>query len=532
MSATSAPASSQNRRILSGVGPPGRCPSLYYSYLTGNGPNSGNAVNLVWLKRDLRATDHQPLARAAALGPTAALFIVEPEWQLSQEFSWSHYRFALECLRDLEAELAALQIPLIVRYGEALSVLSELQQVSPICGLFSHEETGLDWSYKRDIKVKSWCRERAIPWQEFRQFGVIRGLKSRDQWSKEREKIVLRKLIPAQGQGPVNCPWKSEGLKWELLKGQSLIPEPQRGGRQEAKKIWERFLDQGLTDYIKRISSPNTAFEGCSRISPYLSWGSLSLSEVFSDLRNVRPQGRDPRAIERSRRHLESRLSWHCHFIQKLESEPEIEFQNFNRKFDGLRESEWNEERFHAWCRGETGFPMIDACMRALHRHGWINFRMRAMLMSFASYQLWLHWRRPAQFLAKYFLDFEPGIHFSQVQMQSGVTGINTVRIYSPAKQQRDQDPDGSFIRQYLPELASLNPSDLANPSEIPPLLARQLGFKLGRDYPEPIVDPTESFKLAQRRIFQWRGRAPVREASREVFERHGSRKKQEWVKR
>jgi deoxyribodipyrimidine photo-lyase len=276
------------------------------------------------------------------------------------------------------------------------------------------------------------------------------------------------------------------------------------------------FEDRGEF-YSGSISSPNTANEGCSRFSPYLAWGAVSLSEVHAGIQKKRMALQAfsrPGKWMRSLEQFESRLWWHCHFIQKLESNPSMEFQNVNPKFDGMRESEFDESKFEAWCKGETGFPMIDACMRALHRDGWINFRMRAMLLSFATYQLWLHWRKPAIYLARQFVDFEPGIHYPQVQMQAGVTGINTIRIYSPKKQFLDQDPEGVFVRRNIPELARVPVSDLAEPHLMPPLLQLESGFQAGVHYPLPIVDPDESYRLAKERIFARKDQKPVKHRS------------------
>jgi len=167
---------------------------------------------------------------------------------------------------------------------------------------------------------------------------------------------------------------------------------------------------------------------------------------------------------------------------------------------------------------------MIDACMRALHRHGWINFRMRAMLISFASYQLWLHWKRLTEYLARQFIDFEPGIHYSQIQMQSGVTGVNTICIYSPEKQLIEQDPEGSFVRKHVPELQALSMNDLIDPGAMPPLLQMSSGFKLWETYPHPIVDPKLSYVQAGGRIFAWKKQIGVREASQQTLTKRGSR--------
>ena len=134
---------------------------------------------------------------------------------------------------------------------------------------------------------------------------------------------------------------------------------------------------------------------------------------------------------------------------------------------------------------------------------------MRAMLMSFASYHLWLHWRPTSVVLATQFLDFEPGIHFSQAQMQSGTTGINAVRIYSPTKQVHDQDPRGVFIRRYVPELEGIPDAYLAEPWKMPPLEQIACGIVIGKTYPPPIVDHAEAVAEAKRRIFAKR-RSPA----------------------
>lgn len=406
-------------------------------------------MNIVWFKRDFRVHDHEPLKRAIGLGPTVGLCIVEPEWLDSAEFSWDHFRFFLDGLAELKTDLQALGVPLVIRSGSAIPVFNELLHQHPIHKIFSHEETGLEWSFRRDLAMKSWCRDRGIPWQESRQFGVIRGLKDRDLWAEKRQQIIERKPLTTIAQNPQTSPWPLGELPSDELRGKSLKTDAQKGGTSEAKKLLQSFLGQRGQEYFREISSPNSAFESCSRLSPYIAWGHISLTQIHEALlRKQQSLEREPFETRKywqlSLKNFESRLWWHCHFVQKLESEPAIEFQNFNRQFDGLRESAWDEAKFQAWCQGRTGFPLIDACMRALHQHGWINFRMRAMLMSFATYQLWLHWKKPAIYLAQHFLDFEPGIHYSQVQMQSGVTGINTIRIYSPKKQLQDQDPESA----------------------------------------------------------------------------------------
>jgi len=302
--------------------------------------------------------------------------------------------------------------------------------------------------------------------------------------------------------------------------GRTLQP----AGERAAHATLRSFLDGRGHDYRRALSSPLSAAEGCSRLSPHLAFGTVSMRTVHQAT-EAAIAGSADRGMAYALRGFAGRLRWHCHFMQKLEDEPAIEFRNFARACDGLREDSFDDTRFAAWCAGRTGYPMVDACMRSLLATGWLNFRMRAMLVSFASYHLWLHWRPTGLFLARQFLDFEPGIHWSQMQMQSGTTGINTLRIYSPTKQALDQDPQGAFIRRWVPELARVPLPWLARPWLMDAATQQAAGCRIGPDYPAPIVNEKQALQAARERLFGLRATPQARAEADAVQARHGSRR-------
>ena len=175
--------------------------------------------------------------------------------------------------------------------------------------------------------------------------------------------------------------------------------------------------------------------------------------------------------------------------------------------------------------RGTELYEQYQERLRSLNATGWLNFRMRAMLVSFASYHLWLHWRPTGLHLARQFTDFEAGIHWSQMQMQSGTTGINTLRMYSPTKQAQDQDPEGLFIRRWVPELSKVPLPYLATPWKMDESVQRVAACKVGVDYPQPIVDDKAAMKAAKDRMYGLRQTQQSREEAGAVLARHGSRK-------
>ncbi len=492
------------------------------------------SIAIVWFKRDLRIHDHEPLSLAADLQEQGIkvlpLYIVEPDYWALPDSSARHWRFVSQSLQELNQALSNLGQGLIIEYNDALSVFEALSEKFSIEAIHSHQESGNLWTYQRDKDIAIWCIKNNIKWHESEPYGVFRRFNDRDHWAHYWETYMARnKSIAPESllsiKTPLN-PFSLPQLDLALLEDDEneFI---QLGGRSQALVCFNSFIEERGRSYSYHMSSPLTAFTGCSRISPHISFGTISLREVVQKLRKHLKKPELNNTWKKSLRSFDSRLHWHCHFIQKLETEALFETHNMLQIFNGLREDEFNEDYFEAWKTGNTGYPFIDACMRCLRHTGWLNFRMRAMLVSFSSYQLWLHWQRPAWHLAQCFTDYEPGIHYSQIQMQSGTTGINTMRIYNPVKQSQDQDPKGIFIKRWIPELSKVFDNFVHEPWTMPLNMQKEKGCILGKDYPEPIVDHVVALREARARFTDFKKLHPdFWEHAKALNHKHGSRRK------
>ncbi len=500
-------------------------------------------IHLVWFKRDLRIRDHPALTAAAAHGPVLCLYIYEPDLLNAPDHDAMHLAFVNECLDDLEQSLAERSVVLHRRTGEVAVVFAALQselaalpEPARIATIWATEETTGWTAYQRDRAVRGWCRESGIALRELPQSGVVRRLASRDGWATA---WAARMAAP-----PLPAPRRIEGVSL-TQRGYAFAPSSlpganiariavQHGGERIARATLRSFLRERGLDYRRAMSSPVTAPNACSRLSAWLSTGAISVRTcehaARARLQQLHAEAASGEAVDPrwlgSISSFRSRLRWHCHFMQKLEDQPTLEFETMCDAYVGVRdESHVDHQSLDAWYEGRTGYPLIDACMRSVRATGWLPFRMRAMVMSFASYHLWLHWRHSGVLLARHFLDFEPGIHYSQCQMQSGVTGINAIRIYNPVRQALEQDPDGTFIRQWVPELADLPASALAEPHTLPAMLQQMYGVEIGVTYPAPIVDNLQAMRSARDRIWAVRRAPGTREAARRVYDKLGSRK-------
>jgi len=492
-------------------------------------------VQAVWFKRDLRITDHAPLLRAAQSGPLLCFYVLEPGLWAQPDSSRQHFHFVLEALRDLYKRLRSHGVRLHILVGEATEVLEQVHKETAFTDLHSHEETGNDWTFGRDKAVATWCKSRQVNWHEVPQFGVVRGLKDRSQWQRALQRHMAAPMSASLADvliDPIALPEPQRPLPSADTLGLAAA-EPsqrQRGGETVARDVFLDFLAERSQRYRGGISSPLRAPDACSRLSTYITWGCLSLREVVQATRLVASDTNLAAAHRKGLKAFASRLAWHCHFIQKLESEPAIEWRNMHRGYDDLRELDFDPALFDALKRAQTGWPLVDACVRMLNETGWLNFRMRAMLVSVAAYPLWLHWRPVGLWLAQQFLDYEPGIHWSQLQMQSGTTGINTTRVYNPVKQAQDQDPDGVFVRHWLPAMRRVPDTWLFEPWKMPASVQAACGVTVGKDIPMPIVDLTLATRQAKDRLHARRKQPDVRAAKAAVIEKHASRRQTSWL--
>lgn len=446
---------------------------------------------IVWFRNDLRISDNPALAAAVQeADQVIPLFIFNDSLLNGKHASSNRNRFLLECLQNLDDTLQNVGGRLFIRRGEAAPVLTELVKQTDATAVYCAADY-TPFALHRDKQVKAVLAEAGVALRLFPGRLIVDSFKDLHTKAGSPHKIFTpfyknwlqlerRKLAPE-----INALAVPENLEPGMLPELSAITETDllspnvlKGGEAAACARFEQYMIDGVHAYHQ--TNNLIALNATSRLSPYLHFGCLSPLEAEIKL----PDGEGPNAWRRQ-------LAWRDFYNYVLFHYPDNaqqEFQTVYRDFPW----DYNEAFLTAWQTGKTGYPIVDACMRQLLKEGWMHNRGRLIVGSFLTKDLGLDWRLGEQFFMQMLLDGDEANNNGNWQWIASV-GVDPApvfrRLYNPTSQQANYDPEGAYVRRYVPELINVPDKYLAEPWKMPEDVQAEVGCRIGAEYPAPIVD-------------------------------------------
>lgn len=462
---------------------------------------------IVWIRRSLREYDNKALVEASKEHEEVIPFyVVDDEYFRSAELGYPRVKFWRESLEALKDSLQEDSRDLVVRKGEPIEQLEDIV-----------EETGADKVYfNRDYSP--YARDRDQRAQEL----DVEVESFKDIVMFEKEEILTNSGTPYKVYTYYSKKWfgkekprpqqpedytvpdiESEEIPGLEDLGYEKPEELEWGwepGREGGRKRLEEFRDRILEYDEKRDLA---AEEGTSKLSPHLKFGTVSIREVFWEAERIK--ARNPDTDISGIKTWQEELAWRDFYMQMLYNFPETTEEAMQEQF---RSIDWDGkdeagDKWERWEEGRTGFPFVDAGMRQLKKTGWMHNRLRMVVTCFACKDLWLDWRDVHDYFSRSFVDAELASMIGGIQWaySIGTDAQPYFRVFNPWKQGEDYDPEGEYIRKYVPELSEVPDKYIHRPHEMPQEVQEEADCVIGEDYPEPIIDHDQEREKAVKRF-------------------------------
>jgi len=467
---------------------------------------------IVWFRRDLRIADHAPVYRAALRGAVIPVFVFDRAMLHHPETAPARVEFLLQALHGLDQELRDRGGRLILRFGDPVDVLPNLIRETEADGIYAHIDFERIYGRVRDARLSRTLAEQNLKIRWFEPLGTTDELipypDYRDLWYAHME----AEQIPTPTRIDVPDDVWSETIPTLAELGHVSDGKPIPPATiHDARQLLQEFLDEKSDRYYWQLSYPSA--EATTGLSPHIKFGVISIRECYQTAKAIEPIT-DWR-VERSQKQLIARIRWGSGFAQRFRYMPQLEVRSLYSVFD-QDGWEFDEELYQAWQEGQTGFPIVDAAARCLKATGgWkeLNFRSRALYSSFLSNLLGMDWRYGALHFMRHLIDGDCPIDHYQWAMQAGVTHCvdkTWTRIYNPEQTAVDRcDPDGFFIKRWVPELEHLSPEFLGSPPPVKGYPNPILNYKKARQNRVKQLERQRKKFLNQNNIVPYLGRLP-----------------------